>query len=133
MQDEGSCSLIVCEGTFPWEWNMAFLSLQRGPVSHSTGGTTELLSKGAGKNLGGYHPGQETASPFSWPCLGQTAQLPQPVGEQPSSQGVWGPPKMCPWQAALSTWQREETVKKCLVTHLSYLLPLLSGEGGLPS
>lgn len=37
---------------------------------------------------------------------------------------------MCPWQAALSIWQTEETVKKCLITHFSYLLSLLSGEGG---
>lgn len=58
---------------------MGFLSLQRGPVNHSMGGTAELLSKGAGEKLGVYHPGQETASSSSWPCLGQTAQLPQPA------------------------------------------------------
>lgn len=64
MQDEGSCSLIVCKGsTFPWEWNMGFLSLQREPVSHSTGDKAELLSEGAGEKLGLYHPGQEPLLP----------------------------------------------------------------------
>lgn len=43
-------------------------------------------------------------------------------GEWPSSQGV-RPPKTCPWQAALSERQREETAEKCLVTHLSLLGP----------
>lgn len=80
MQDEGSCSLTVCEGsTSPWQWNMGFLSLQRGPVNHIVDGTAELLSRGAGEKLRVYHPGQETASPSSWPCLGQRAQLPQPA------------------------------------------------------
>lgn len=32
----------------------------------------------------------------------------------------------------MSTWQREEKVKKCLVTHLSYLLPSSLGREVCP-